>query len=137
MSLRTALARRYLAAGIVFGMALPLTGLRPASAQSPVASIAVEGNRRVEADTIRGYFKPQSGEPLDAAAVDAGIKALYASGLFKDVTVARSADRLTVTVVEAPIIDHVQLEGNHGLKDKQLTDELQSKPRGALILLPS
>ena len=55
------------------------------------------------------------------------------AGLFNDVTVARSADRLTVTVVEAPIIDHVQLEGNRSLKDKQLTDELQSKPRGALI----
>ena len=108
-------------------------GLRLASAQSPITSIAVEGNRRVEADAIRGYFKPHAGEPLDAAAVDAGIKALYASGLFTDVKIARAADRLTVTVVEAPIIDRVQLEGNHGLKDKQLTDELQSKPRSALI----
>jgi len=108
-------------------------GLRLASAQSPITSIAVEGNRRVEADAIRGYFKPHAGEPLDAAAVDAGIKALYASGLFTDVKIARAADRLTVTVVEAPIIDRVQLEGNHGLKDKQLTDELQSKPRSVLI----
>jgi outer membrane protein insertion porin family len=133
MGLRTALARRYLAAGIVVGIALLPWGPRLAAAQSPAASIAVEGNRRVEADTIRGYFKPRSGEPLDAAAVDAGIKALYASGLFNDVKITRSADGLTVTVVEAPIIDRVQLEGNRSLKDKQLTGELQSKPRGPLI----
>src|SRR6266436_5818024 len=135
MGLRAAYrtAGRRLSAGIVLGVALLPLGPRLATAQSPVASIAVEGNRRLEADTIRGYFKPRAGEPLDAAAVDAGLKALYASGLFTDVKIARAADRLTVTVVEAPLIDRVRFEGNKGLKDEQLSAELQSKPRGALI----
>jgi len=135
MGLRAAYrtAGRRLSAGIMFGVALLPLGPRLATAQSPVASIAVEGNRRLEADTIRGYFKPQAGEPLDAAAVDAGLKALYASGLFTDVKIARAGDRLTVTVVEAPLIDRVRFEGNKGLKDEQLSAELQSKPRGALI----
>ena len=38
----------------------------PAAAQT-VASIQVEGNRRVEADTIRSYFKPGPGGRLDQA----------------------------------------------------------------------
>ncbi len=106
---------------------------RRAAAQTAVTTIAVEGNRRVEADTIRSYFHGRDGGPLDAPGIDAGLKALYASGLFKDVRLAREGDRLIVTVVEAPLIDRVQFEGNKSLKDKQLSEELQSKPRGTLI----
>src|SRR5258707_10357475 len=108
MGLRAAYrtAGRRLSAGIMFGVALLPLGPRLATAQSPVASIAVEGNRRLEADTIRGYFKPQAGAPPDAAAGDAGLKALYASGLFTGAQIARAADRLTVTVGEAPLHDH-------------------------------
>ena len=39
----------------------------PAAAQT-VASIQVEGNRRVEIETIRSYFKPGPGGRLDQAA---------------------------------------------------------------------
>ena len=46
--------------------ALPLSAT-PAAAQS-ASSIVVEGNRRVEADTIRSYFKPGAGGRLDPMA---------------------------------------------------------------------
>jgi len=126
-----------LPAGLMCGLLLvvPLTATGVALAQTAASgtAITVEGNRRVDADTIRSYFRQRDGEPLDAARIDAGLKALYASHLFEDVHVARQADRLTVTVVEAPIIDRIQFEGNRSLKDKQLMDELQSKPRAALM----
>ena len=58
-------------------------------------SIVVEGNRRVEADTIRSYFKVAPGERIDAAKIDSAIKALYASGLFQDIHISqRAADWL-------------------------------------------
>jgi outer membrane protein insertion porin family len=57
----------------------------PPQAGATATSIVVQGNRRVEADTIRSYFKAAPGEHLDAAKIDAGLKALYASGLFQDV----------------------------------------------------
>ena len=41
----------------------------PAAAET-VASIEVEGNRRVEAETIRSYFKVGPNGQLDAGAVD-------------------------------------------------------------------
>jgi len=94
--------------------------------------IVVEGNRRVEADTIRSYFKAAPGERLDAAQIDAGLKALYASGLFQDIHVTPQGNRLIVTVVEASVIDRVAFEGNHRMKDEQLLQEIQSKARGAL-----
>jgi outer membrane protein insertion porin family len=97
-------------------------------------AIEVHGNRRVEAATIRSYFAAGAADrPVDEKAVDAGLKVLYASGLFTDAKVARAGDRLIVTVAEAPVIDRIAFEGNHALKDKDLTGEIQSKVRGALV----
>ncbi len=103
----------------------------PAAAQS-VASIQVEGNRRVEAETIRSYFKPGPGGRLDQAQIDDGLKALIETGLFQDVKISQSGGRLLVTVIENPVIGRVAFEGNKKVKDEQLTAEVQSKPRGTL-----
>jgi outer membrane protein insertion porin family len=95
-------------------------------------SIVVEGNRRVEAATIRSYFKAGPGGQLGPAEVDEGIKALYGTGLFSDVRISRSGGRVVVTVVENPVINRVAFEGNKKAKDAQLEAEVQSKPRGTL-----
>jgi outer membrane protein insertion porin family len=103
----------------------------PAAAQT-VSSIQVEGNRRVEIETIRSYFKPGSGGRLDQASIDDGLKALIETGLFQDVRISTSGGRLMVTVVENPVIGRVAFEGNKKVKDEQLSAEIQSKPRGTL-----
>jgi outer membrane protein insertion porin family len=103
-----------------------------AVAQSAAASIIVQGNRRVESDTIRSYFRLRPGERLDAAKVDEGVKALFATGLFQDIQPSFQGGRLVLTVVENQVISRVQFEGNKRVKDDQLTNEIQSKPRGPL-----
>ena len=103
----------------------------PATAQT-VSSIQVEGNRRVEVETIRSYFKPGPGGRLDQPAIDDGLKALIETGLFQDVRISTSGGRLVVTVVENPVIGRVAFEGNKKIKDEQLSAEVQSKPRGTL-----
>jgi outer membrane protein insertion porin family len=100
--------------------------------QGVAAQIVIEGNRRVDADTIRQYFKPGPSGRLDADAINAGIKALYASGLFQDIRISRQGGRLIVSVTEAPVIDRVAFEGNFHVKDEQLQQEIQSKARGTL-----
>ena len=108
-------------------------GLVPSSAVAQtVASITVEGNRRVELETIRSYFKPGPGGRLDQASIDDGLKALVATGLFQDVKINQAGGRLVVTVVENPVIGRVAFEGNKKVKDEQLSAEVQSKPRGTL-----
>jgi outer membrane protein insertion porin family len=97
-----------------------------AYAQSGLA-ISVEGNRRVEADTIRSYFHGGSAQDIDEA-----LKALYATGLFADVRINRAGNRLIVSVSENPVINRVAFEGNKKAKDEQLKTEVQSKPRGTL-----
>src|SRR6187401_3703749 len=98
------------------------------------SSIVVEGNRRVESDTIRSYFRLRPGERLDPGKVDEGIKALIATGLFADVRPTWSGGRVILTVVENQVISRVAFEGNKRVKDEQLLQEVQSKPRGAFSL---
>ena len=103
----------------------------PAAAQT-VSSIEVQGNRRVEIETIRSYFRGGAGGHLDQGAIDDGLKALIETGLFQDVQINRAGNRLVVVVVENPVIGRVAFEGNKKVKDEQLTSEIQSKPRGTL-----
>ena len=118
--------------GALIMVAAPMAGALvsvPAAAQT-VASIAVEGNRRVEVETIRSYFKPGPGGRLGQAQIDDGLKALIETGLFQDVRINQVGGRLVVTVVENAVIGRIAFEGNKKVKDEQLSAEIQSKPRG-------
>ena len=57
---------------------------------------------------------------FDAAARDAALKALLATGLFDNVTIDRAGERLVVHLTEAPVLDRVAFEGNKKIKDKDL-----------------
>jgi len=136
--------RSFVAAIVLTGFSIPATSviwpvtwpvtwllLAPVAAQS-VDAIAIEGNRRVEAETIRSYFRPGPGGHLDQAAIDDGLKELVGTGLFQDVKINHTGGRIVVSVVENPVIDRVAFEGNKKVKDEQLSAEVQSKPRGTL-----
>src|SRR5579883_1841501 len=107
-----------------------LSLIAPAAAQTVATAIEVEGNRRVEAETIRSYFKPGPNGQLDAGQVDDGLKALIETGLFQDVKINRVGGHLVVVVVENPVINRIAFEGNKKVKDEQLSGEIQSKARG-------
>jgi outer membrane protein insertion porin family len=107
-----------------------------AAAAAVDAVIAVEGNRRIDAAAIRAHFHgvdhAAPGAALSPAAIDASLKELYATGLFEDVKIARSGAGVIVTVVEAPMLERVQFEGNKQFKDKDLVKEIALKPRGPM-----
>jgi outer membrane protein insertion porin family len=117
--------------GIVLGGAAVSLTAPPAYAQS-VNSIVVQGNQRVEADTIRSYFRAGPGGRLDAFQIDEGVKALYSTGLFQDIRPSIQGGRLILTVVENPVINRIAFEGNKKVKDEQLKSEIQSRERGTL-----
>ncbi|MCW2373908.1 outer membrane protein assembly factor BamA [Bradyrhizobium elkanii] len=128
--------RGFVAAIVLSGFSIPGTPViwplvAPVAAQS-VDAITVEGNRRVEAETIQSYFRPAPGGRLDQAAVDDGLKELVGTGLFQDVKINHAGGRIVVSVIENPVIDRVAFEGNKKIKDEQLSAEMQSKPRGTL-----
>jgi outer membrane protein insertion porin family len=118
--------------GILVGAGCVTVASSGVAVAQTVNSIAVEGNRRVEAETVRSYFKPGPGGQLGPLEIDEALKALYATGLFSDVHINRSAGRLVVIVAENPVLNRVAFEGNKKAKDEQLKVEVQSKPRGTL-----
>ena len=120
--------------GVFVGLCAACVSTAGYAVAQTASSIVVEGNRRVESDTIRSYFRLRPGERLDAAKVDEGIKALIATGLFSDARPTWSGGRVIITVVENQVISRVAFEGNKRVKDEQLLGEIQSKPRGAFSL---
>jgi outer membrane protein insertion porin family len=108
----------------------------PALAAGPEATsaeaIVVEGNRRVDAETVRSYFHASVDGRFDEAARDAALKSLIATKLFDKVSIDRTAQGLVVHVSEAPVLDRVAFEGNKKIKDADLAAAVESKPRSSL-----
>jgi outer membrane protein insertion porin family len=109
-----------------------LLSFRPALAVEAREAIVVEGNRRVDANTVRSYFHPTPDGRYDEAARDAALKALIETGLFDHVAIDRVGDRLIVHLTEAKVLGRVAFEGNRKIKDADLAAVVQSKPRGSL-----
>ncbi|MGE5540082.1 MAG: outer membrane protein assembly factor BamA [Gemmatimonas sp.] len=96
---------------------------------STIREIRVEGVQRIEPETVRSYLTIRAGEDFDPAKVDESLKALFATGLFADVSIRREGDVAVVQVVENPIINRLAFEGNSRIKTEVLENEVQLKPR--------
>ncbi|MDX2155509.1 MAG: outer membrane protein assembly factor BamA [Hyphomicrobiaceae bacterium] len=94
-----------------------------------IRDIQVSGNRRVEPETVRSYLRFSVGDSYDAGKVDQSVRALFATGLFADVSIERSGAGVVVKVVENPVINQVAFEGNRDVEDGTLAGEVQLKPR--------
>ena len=95
-----------------------------------VQRIIVRGNERIEQSTVLSYLPIQPGEVLDPAKADLALKTLFRTDLFADVKIELQGSDMIVTVVENPIINKVVFEGNSGLKEDKLRDEVTVRPRG-------
>ncbi|WP_082812083.1 outer membrane protein assembly factor BamA [Haematospirillum jordaniae] len=115
------------------GLVLSEAQARPVSTQDSavvaLSEIRVEGNQRIEAETVKAYMTLRPGDKLGPDSVDGSLKSLFATGLFADVSITRSGSALLVKVVENPIINRVVFEGNRRIDEKKLQTELQLRPR--------
>lgn len=116
-----ALAPAFAAHAIVYSTA--------AHAEGAIRAIRVEGNRRVEPETIRSYLQFSTGDAYNPGKVDSSLQALFATGLFQDVNIAREGADVIVSVVENPVINQVAFEGNSEVDTDTLRAEVQLKPR--------
>lgn len=76
-----------------------------------VKDIRVEGIQRTEAGTVFSYLPVKVGDTLTSENASAAIKALYATGFFKDVRLEVSNDVLVVMVEERAGIASVDFTG--------------------------
>jgi len=85
-----------------------------ASAFDPfvVRDIRVEGIQRIEAGTVFSYLPVKVGETMTDEKAAAAIKALFATGFFKDVRLEVQRDVLIVLVEERPSVSQIDFIGN-------------------------
>ncbi|MHA6642254.1 outer membrane protein assembly factor BamA [Mesorhizobium sp. A623] len=102
-----------------------------AAAAAVVSSVKVSGNQRIDADTIRNYVGIKPGKAFSSADIDEAVKTLFGTGLFSDVQVNQVGSSLVIKVAEYQVVNQVLFQGNKKIKDAQLSNTVQLKPRGS------
>ena len=96
-----------------------------------VSRIEVQGNQRIDAETIRNYVQIKPGRAFSSADIDAAVKALFGTGLFSDVQINQVGSALVIRVSEYQVVNQVLFQGNKKIKDAQLANTVQLKPRSS------
>jgi outer membrane protein insertion porin family len=94
-----------------------------------VSNIVINGNQRVENETILSYMQLGVGDQFDGEKIDDSIKVLFNTGLFRDVAVRQQGSALVVSVTENPLVNIVNFEGNSDIDDKTLAKEVEVRER--------
>jgi len=99
----------------------------PAAAQADgprIVNVVIEGNQRVDRDTIVFQMKLREGSVFTAEEANEDFKRIYALGQFENVVIrpepVEGGVRLRVTVTELPLLGRVELVGAKHLKPDKL-----------------
>jgi outer membrane protein insertion porin family len=104
------------------------SAVRAQSTQEPftVGDIRVEGLQRISEGTVFNYLPVNIGDHLDGQRIGEAMRALYATGFFRDVELRRDGNTLLVVVVERPSIAKFELKGNKDIKTEDLQKSLRN-----------
>jgi len=89
-----------------------------------VADVRLQGLQRVSAGTVFNIIPIGVGDRVDNVAVRAITRALFASGYFNDIKIARDDAVLIVTLTERPAIESIELDGNKAIESDALLEGL-------------
>lgn len=90
-----------------------------------ISDIRIDGLSRIAPGTVFTYLPVEKGDTLTSERADQAIRALYKTGFFNDVQLARQGDILVVTVKERPQISKIAIRGNKDLKTEDLLKGLK------------
>jgi outer membrane protein insertion porin family len=105
---------------------LAQTTLDPERSAFVVSAIRVEGLERVSEGTLFNYLPANIGDRLSAARVRECVRALFATGFFRDVQMRRDGSTLVVVVAERPSIASFEITGNKDIKTEDLQKSLRN-----------
>ena len=115
---------------LVFALgAPPQTVAQSSDSQVTVDEIVISGNRRVAAGTVLSYLPVRVGDRVTRSSLSIALERLFETELFKDIDIALDGQVLRVLVVENPIINRINIEGNDALSDERLMEFLDIQPR--------
>jgi len=110
------------ASGLTANVALAQTQ----SAEFTVTDIRVEGLQRISEGTVYNYLPVNIGDRLDQRRIQEALRALYATGFFRDVEIRRDGGTLVIAVLERPSIESFELKGNKDIKTEDLQRSLRN-----------
>ena len=122
---------KLIAAAIVAVFAAHAAAIEPFT----VRDIRVEGIQRTEAGTVFNYLPVRVGDTFNDEKAAAAIKALYATGFFKDVRIEAEGDVLVVAVEERPAIASVDFTGTKEFEKDKLRKALKDLGLGESRIL--
>ncbi|MDR2244619.1 MAG: outer membrane protein assembly factor BamA [Burkholderiales bacterium] len=116
---------RYWWAGALSFIALLFAQAAAAFTPFVVRDIRVEGAQRAEAGTVFNYLPIKVGDEVNEEKVSEAIKALYATGFFRDVQIDAQGDVLLVVVDERPTISALSFSGNKEFETEMLRNAMR------------
>jgi len=91
-----------------------------------IGNIAVEGAQRIAEGTIFNYLPVSIGDRMTHQKVEESLRALYATGFFRDVELRRDNSTLVISVRERPSIESFEIKGNKDIKTEDLQKSLKN-----------
>lgn len=85
-----------------------------------IGDIRIDGLARISPGTVFTYLPIEKGDRLDQARAAEAVRALYRTGFFRDVKMARQGEILVIEVIERPAISKIEIDGNRDIKDEDL-----------------
>ena len=118
--------RSRLLAAIPALLAVPAVLAQVAAGEFTVGDIRIEGLQRISEGTVFNYLPVNIGDRLDQRRIEESLRALYATGFFRDVELRREGGTLLVVVQERPSIESFTIEGNKDIKTEDLEKSLRN-----------
>lgn len=101
-----------------------------------VATIAPEGNKRIDSGAILRRIKTKAGSVYDPSVLREDLKSIYAMGYFDDVQIdvtdSSSGKKVIFRVVEKPVISSLTYDGQDDIKEQELKDVVNIQEQSIL-----
>jgi outer membrane protein insertion porin family len=91
-----------------------------------VGDIRIEGLQRISEGTVYNYLPVNIGDQIDQRRIAEALRAMYATGFFRDVEIRRNGGTLVIAVTERPSIESFEIKGNKDIKTEDLQKSLRN-----------
>ena len=121
--------------GLVLVAALDAAAARAQTAEQlagkPIVAIEFQGLRSLSEETLRYYLAIEPGQPLDPAALDRNVHALWDRRLVDDISVEASPEQngvhLVLRVTERPVLKSIEYKGLKKLGQTEIKDRIDKE----------
>src|SRR5258706_2279917 len=105
---------------------VPAPVQQAADSEFKVGDIKVEGLQRISEGTVFNYLPVNIGDKLTPQRLREALRALYATGFFRDVELSRDGNTLLIAVLGRPSLESIEIKGNKAIKTEDLQKSLRN-----------